>query len=190
MGRHLGEQAHVVEREQNLRTGQLNENHEFYNLEEEEAPHFDREWSHRARHSLGGGYAHSSSMPAIASAPHHAAPAIGSSSSRSSYVEQPTEEEPQEIQGYPSIGYQPQHSQSAVTIEELPASDDEADQIQQQARHASSAATARRSYPHATTAPSSAGAAGVAPSSSSSRRSPYGTSKEKRQKRSRNGKKY
>lgn len=177
VGRHLGERSHVVEREQNLRTGQLNENHEFYNLEEEQAPRFDREWTQRAQAGLGGRYAHSSSMPAIASA---SQTSLGSSSSRSSYVEQPCEEEPSITEGYPSIGYQPQHSQSAVTIEELPDSDEETDQLQQ------SRATARRSYPHVTTPSATAPAA--APSSS--RRSPYGTSKEKRQKRGRPGKKY
>jgi len=156
VGRHMDEKAHIVEREQNLRTGQLNENHEFYNLEEEQAPQFDREWRHRAHGA--GRYAHSASMPAIASS---AAPTA-------EYVEHPDE--------YPAIassstrGYQPQHSESSVTIEELPASDDEVEQTR-----------SRRSYPHAT----SSSAAAV-----TSRRSPYGTSKEKRHKRSKPSKKY
>ncbi|ODN02895.1 Myeloid leukemia factor [Orchesella cincta] len=155
VGRHMDEKAHIVEREQNLRTGQLNENHEFYNLEEEHAPQFDREWRHRA-HS-GGRYAHSASMPAI----------TASAEPTAEYVEDPDE--------CPAIAsstraYQPHHSESSVTIEELPASDDEAEQTR-----------SRRSYPHAT--PSSAAAV-------TSRRSPYGTSKEKRQKRSKLSKKY
>ncbi|CAL8073196.1 unnamed protein product [Orchesella dallaii] len=155
VGRHMDEQAHIVEREQDMRTGQLNENHEFYNLEEEQAPQFDREWRHRAHGP--GRYAHSASMPAI----------TASAAPTAEYVEHPDE--------YPAIasssrGYQPQHSESSVTIEELPASDDEAEQNR-----------SRRSYPHTT----SSSAAAV-----TSRRSPYGTSKEKRQKRSKLSKKY
>jgi len=173
VGRHMGEKGHIVEREQNLRTGQLNENHEFYNLQEEEAPHFDREWKQRA-HGAMGQYAHSSSMPAIASSAHTVSPGP---SRTSSYIEQSPEEVEEEEQ---YVGYQPQHSQSSVTIEELPASDDETEQMQQQSR------SSRRSHPHHV----NFSTVQAPPAASSSRRSPYGPSKDKRQKRAKAGKKY
>lgn len=177
VGRHLGDQSHVVEREQNLRTGQMNENHEFYNLDESEAPYFDREWKQRAHHGhRGGHYSHSSSMPAIAAAP---AAASGGSARASSYIEQAPEIVEEEEESHYN-GYQPHHSQSqsSVTIEELPASDDEAEQLQQNAR------PSRRGHSHHVNfAPSDQ------PAPSSSRGSPYGTSKDKRQKRAKHGKK-
>lgn len=49
VGRHLGERAHIEQRQRNRRTGEQEENQEYINLDEEEAPQFDREWEERTR---------------------------------------------------------------------------------------------------------------------------------------------
>lgn len=41
-GHHIHERAHVIEREQNVRSGDLEERQEFINIEEEEADDFNR----------------------------------------------------------------------------------------------------------------------------------------------------
>ncbi|XP_047535381.1 myeloid leukemia factor isoform X2 [Vanessa atalanta] len=48
IGHHIGERAHVIEREQNVFSGDAEERQEFINLEEEEAEDFDREFQERA----------------------------------------------------------------------------------------------------------------------------------------------
>lgn len=60
IGHHIGERAHIIEKEQDLRSGQLEERQEFINLEEEQAEDFDREFTTKARGSRqmhGGRYA-------------------------------------------------------------------------------------------------------------------------------------
>uniref|UniRef100_A0A0A1X6S7 Myeloid leukemia factor n=1 Tax=Zeugodacus cucurbitae TaxID=28588 RepID=A0A0A1X6S7_ZEUCU len=52
IGHHIGERAHIIEKEQDLRSGQLEERQEFINLEEDDAEDFDREFTNRAR--MGG----------------------------------------------------------------------------------------------------------------------------------------
>nr|XP_014102206.1 myeloid leukemia factor [Bactrocera oleae] len=49
IGHHIGERAHIIEKEQDLRSGQLEERQEFINLEEDDAEDFDREFTNRAR---------------------------------------------------------------------------------------------------------------------------------------------
>lgn len=49
IGHHIGERAHVIEREQNCRTGHEEERQDFINLDEEEAQEFDREFTNRSR---------------------------------------------------------------------------------------------------------------------------------------------
>lgn len=62
IGHHIGERAHVLEREQNYHSGEREERQEFINLEEEEAEDFNREFEQRTRHSLGAiGYSSNSS---------------------------------------------------------------------------------------------------------------------------------
>ncbi|XP_017469613.1 PREDICTED: myeloid leukemia factor isoform X3 [Rhagoletis zephyria] len=51
IGHHIGERAHIIEKEQDLRSGQLEERQEFINLEEDDAEDFDREFTNRARQS-------------------------------------------------------------------------------------------------------------------------------------------
>lgn len=53
IGHHIGERAHVIEREKNYHTGHEEERQDFINLEEEEADDFNREFAQRSR-SLGG----------------------------------------------------------------------------------------------------------------------------------------
>ncbi|XP_011309096.1 myeloid leukemia factor isoform X2 [Fopius arisanus] len=53
IGHHIGERAHVIEKQKNLNNGDEEEHHEFINLEEEEADTFNQEWEHRARGSRG-----------------------------------------------------------------------------------------------------------------------------------------
>ncbi|XP_045500325.1 myeloid leukemia factor isoform X3 [Colias croceus] len=48
IGHHIGERAHVIEREQNVYSGDAEERQEFINLEEDEAEQFDREFQERA----------------------------------------------------------------------------------------------------------------------------------------------
>ncbi|XP_015113297.1 myeloid leukemia factor isoform X3 [Diachasma alloeum] len=53
IGHHIGERAHVIEKQKNLNNGDEEEHHEFVNLDEEEADKFNREWEQRARGSRG-----------------------------------------------------------------------------------------------------------------------------------------
>lgn len=59
IGHHIGERAHVIEREQNVRTGIQEERQDFINLDEDEAEDFDREFTQRSRNvnimSIGNG---------------------------------------------------------------------------------------------------------------------------------------
>ncbi|XP_011332443.1 myeloid leukemia factor isoform X3 [Ooceraea biroi] len=48
IGHHIGERAHILERERNMR-GEEEERQEFINLDEEEADTFNREWVTRTR---------------------------------------------------------------------------------------------------------------------------------------------
>ncbi|XP_012262089.1 myeloid leukemia factor isoform X3 [Athalia rosae] len=53
IGHHIGERAHIYEREHNLHSGEQEERQEFINLEEEEADEFNNEWETRTRHAVG-----------------------------------------------------------------------------------------------------------------------------------------
>lgn len=55
IGHHIGERAHVIEREKNYHTGHEEERQDFINLEEEEAEEFNREFAQRARSLVGIG---------------------------------------------------------------------------------------------------------------------------------------
>ncbi|OTF81402.1 Myeloid leukemia factor-like protein, partial [Euroglyphus maynei] len=54
VGRHIQDRGHVMERSRNNYTGDEEENNEFINIEEEEAPQFQQEWSSR----MSQGYQH------------------------------------------------------------------------------------------------------------------------------------
>uniref|UniRef100_A0A182W1Y6 Myeloid leukemia factor n=1 Tax=Anopheles minimus TaxID=112268 RepID=A0A182W1Y6_9DIPT len=57
IGHHIGDRAHIIEREQNVSTGMQEERQDFINLDDEEAEDFDREFHTKARtvmHMPGG----------------------------------------------------------------------------------------------------------------------------------------
>nr|XP_031835575.1 myeloid leukemia factor isoform X5 [Nomia melanderi] len=67
IGHHIGERAHIMEREHNVRSGEQEERQEFINLDEEEAESFNNEWESRTRNAAGaitnshyGGHGHRS----------------------------------------------------------------------------------------------------------------------------------
>lgn len=49
IGHHIGDRAHIIEREQNLRSGDQEERQDFINIEEDEAEDFNREWEQKTR---------------------------------------------------------------------------------------------------------------------------------------------
>lgn len=54
IGHHIGEKAHVVEKEQNLHTGEREEREDFINLDEDETDEFERSFEQRSRQLSGG----------------------------------------------------------------------------------------------------------------------------------------
>lgn len=52
IGHHIGERGHVIEREQNLRSGQQEERQDFINLDEDDAEQFDREFTQKAHQGM------------------------------------------------------------------------------------------------------------------------------------------
>uniref|UniRef100_A0A0V0G584 Putative myeloid leukemia factor-like protein n=1 Tax=Triatoma dimidiata TaxID=72491 RepID=A0A0V0G584_TRIDM len=54
IGRHVYDRGHVIEREQNVYSGEREENEEFINLEEDEADQFNKEWESKARQMMPG----------------------------------------------------------------------------------------------------------------------------------------
>ncbi|KAJ9575051.1 hypothetical protein L9F63_007786, partial [Diploptera punctata] len=84
IGHHIGERAHVLEREQNLHSGEREERQEFINLEEEEAEDFNREFEHKTKQTLNAiGYSSSSNRHGRR---HRELPALPSSSSRGTHL--------------------------------------------------------------------------------------------------------
>lgn len=49
IGHHIGERAHIIEKEQDTRSGQLEERQDFINLDEDEAEDFNREFQTKVR---------------------------------------------------------------------------------------------------------------------------------------------
>lgn len=49
IGHHIGERAHIMEKEQNMHSGALEEHQEYINLDEEEADEFNQEWQQKTR---------------------------------------------------------------------------------------------------------------------------------------------
>uniref|UniRef100_A0A0P4VTP1 Myeloid leukemia factor n=1 Tax=Scylla olivacea TaxID=85551 RepID=A0A0P4VTP1_SCYOL len=88
IGHHIGDRSHIIEREQSKNN--MEERQEFINLDEEEAPQFDREFRHRTQGMSGRGHsleyrrARHTSPPASYSHRVSDAPAIAYSSSPSS----------------------------------------------------------------------------------------------------------
>nr|CAD7569416.1 unnamed protein product [Timema californicum] len=53
IGHHIGERAHILEREQNLRSGDREERQELINLDDDETEDFNREFEKKTRQALG-----------------------------------------------------------------------------------------------------------------------------------------
>ncbi|KAG7198735.1 hypothetical protein KM043_001723 [Ampulex compressa] len=51
IGHHIGDRAHILEREQNVHNGEQEEHQEFINLDEDEAESFNKEWESHTRRS-------------------------------------------------------------------------------------------------------------------------------------------
>ncbi|XP_073977412.1 myeloid leukemia factor isoform X2 [Rhodnius prolixus] len=58
IGRHVYDRGHIIEREQNVYSGEREENEEFINMDEEEADDFNKEWESRARQVMPGRNSH------------------------------------------------------------------------------------------------------------------------------------
>lgn len=58
IGHHIGERGHVVEKEQNLHTGEREEREDFINLDEDESEEFERDFSNKTRQIAGGSRRH------------------------------------------------------------------------------------------------------------------------------------
>lgn len=77
IGHHLGERAHIVEKERNRFTGEHIDNQEFINVDEDEADAFNQEWQEKARpphnrrqrQQAAIGYSKEPELPAITSGP-------------------------------------------------------------------------------------------------------------------------
>lgn len=55
IGHHIGERGHVVEKEQNLHTGEREEREDFINLDESDTEEFERNFQQKARQITNGG---------------------------------------------------------------------------------------------------------------------------------------
>ncbi|KAF7286502.1 hypothetical protein GWI33_005138 [Rhynchophorus ferrugineus] len=49
IGHHIGDRAHIIEKEQNMHTGDREEREDFINLDEDDADEFNREWETKTR---------------------------------------------------------------------------------------------------------------------------------------------
>ncbi|XP_052894465.1 myeloid leukemia factor [Anopheles moucheti] len=72
IGHHIGDRAHIIEREQNISTGLQEERQDFINLDDEEAEDFDREFQTKARtvmHMPGGRRSEQLALPSTQPTP-------------------------------------------------------------------------------------------------------------------------
>ena len=80
IGHHIGDRAHIIEREQNLTSGDQEERQDFINLDEDEAEDFNHEWQSKAPASGGSSNARRSEVPRLTSGSrtgrHNMVPAI------------------------------------------------------------------------------------------------------------------
>lgn len=52
IGHHIGERAHIIEREQNIHTGEQEERQDYINLDDDDAEEFDREFQTKSRSTV------------------------------------------------------------------------------------------------------------------------------------------
>lgn len=55
IGHHLGERGHIIEKEQNLHTGEREEREDFINLDESDTEEFERDFQQKAVQLVSGG---------------------------------------------------------------------------------------------------------------------------------------
>lgn len=55
IGHHLGERGHIIEKEQNLHTGEREEREDFINLDESDTEEFERDFQQKANQLVSGG---------------------------------------------------------------------------------------------------------------------------------------
>lgn len=55
IGHHLGERGHIIEKEQNLHTGEREEHEDFINLDESDTEEFERDFQQKSRQLVSGG---------------------------------------------------------------------------------------------------------------------------------------
>jgi hypothetical protein len=65
VGRHLGDRGLVREKEENIYTGQREENEEYINLDEDEAPAFQSEWTRAAHGGIRSGVSEVNATPSL-----------------------------------------------------------------------------------------------------------------------------
>jgi len=77
IGRHLDDRAHIITRQRSTRTGDIDENQDYINLDESEAEQFNDDWTRRTRQfssqssrNLRVGQPHSSQARALDNRPH------------------------------------------------------------------------------------------------------------------------
>lgn len=54
IGHHIGERGHIVEKEQNLHTGEREEREDFINLDESDTEEFERDFQQKSHQGSGG----------------------------------------------------------------------------------------------------------------------------------------
>lgn len=79
IGHHIGDRAHIIEREHNVHSGDQEERQDFINIEEDDADDFNREWETKAKSrseilrltagTSGRQQRYSSNLPAITAGP-------------------------------------------------------------------------------------------------------------------------
>lgn len=55
IGHHIGERGHVIEKEQNVHTGEREEREDFINLDESDTEEFERDFQNKTRKIMGVG---------------------------------------------------------------------------------------------------------------------------------------
>lgn len=69
IGHHIGERGHVVEKEQNMHTGEREEREDFINLDESDTEEFERDFQHKARQLTSGSQRQRTQIEEISSEP-------------------------------------------------------------------------------------------------------------------------
>ncbi|XP_072400386.1 myeloid leukemia factor isoform X3 [Diabrotica undecimpunctata] len=110
IGHHIGERAHIIEKEQNMHTGERVESEDLINIEDDEKEEFNNEWESKTRRSEIPRITAGSSRNRHGSYLHSSIPAITAGSSAAGRHPYSSPNQPQ----------QPKKSKSLKTFEEDP----------------------------------------------------------------------